>query len=105
MILSIMLKPSVALTERIFVDTGLAPKATNYHVEVEDLNLNLTEMERKFIFGFFIYEDVLRDTASVLGYVDTNFGHMPTTHEQALRCWLDYAGAYYTPDLIEIEVK
>lgn len=103
MIIRITLKPSVALAKELYVKTGLAPKTTNYTVEVENLELNLTQTERSFIFDTFIEGDGhTTGTTEVEGVVDSNFGHMPTTHEQALRCWLDYAGAYYIEDPAEI---
>jgi hypothetical protein len=105
MLLKITLNPSLALAETLYVKTGLAPRTTSYYVEVENLELNLTETERVFIFQQFIEEGEgrVREHVQVWGVVDINFGHMPTTHEQALRCWLDYSGCYYTADLIEVE--
>ena len=102
MLLKITLKPSLALSESTYVKTGLAPKATNYYVNVET-EANLTETERAFIFHHFVEEGNLREYVQVYGVVDINFGHMPTTQEEALRCWLDYSGCYYTADLIEVE--
>ena len=104
MLFKITLKPSVALAQSLFVKSGLLPKTTNYMVEVENLELNLTQTERSFIFDTFIAEDGHScGIVEVEGIVDLNFGHMPVNHEQALRCWLDYAGAYYTADLVEVE--
>jgi len=105
MLLKITLNPSLALAETLYVKTGLAPKATNYYVNVEFEVPNLTASERSFIFQQFIEEGNLREYVQVFGVADINFGHMPTTHEQALRCWLDYSGCYYTADLIEVEVE
>ena len=103
MIFKITLKPSVALAESLFIKSGFLPKTTNYTVEVENAELNLTETERTFLFHSFIEGDGhTTGTTEVEGVVDSNFGHMPTTHEQALRCWLDYAGAYYIEDPAEI---
>ena len=101
MIFRITLKPSVALAKELYVKTGLAPKTTNYMVEVENAELNLNETERSFIFDTFIEGNGhTTGTIEVEGVADLNFGHMPATHEQALRCWLDYAGAYaYITDI------
>ena len=90
MLLKITLKPSLALAETLYVRTGLAPKQTNYYVNVECEveSLGLTETERAFIFQQFVKDGDLHEYVQVWGVVDS-FGHMPTNHEEALRCWLD----------------
>ena len=98
MLMKITLSPSLALAESVFVKTGLAPRTTNYYVNVET-EANLTKTERGFVFQQFVEEGQVREYVQVWGIADINFGHMPTTHEQALRCWLDYSGCYYTADV------
>jgi len=102
MLLKITLSPSLALAETLYVKTGIAPRATTYYVNVESEVPNLTETERAFIFPHFVEEERVREHVQVWGIADSNFGHMPTNHEEALRCWLDYSGCYYTAD-IEVE--
>jgi len=104
MLMKITLRPSTKLAETLYVKTGLAPKATDYYINVESevVNMNLTENERGFIFRHFVEQEHVREYVHVFGEVDAAFGHMPT-HEQALRCWLMGAGCY-TADL-EVEAE
>ena len=100
MLLKITLSPSLALSQSLYVETGLAPKVTNYYINIESEVPNLTKSERGFVFQQFVVEGNLREYVQVWGIADINFGRMPTTHEEALRCWLDYSGCY-----IEVEVE
>ena len=99
MLLKITLSPSLALSQSLYVETGLAPRTTNYYINVES-ETNLTKNERGFVFQQFVEKGQVREYVQVWGIADINFGHMPTNHEQALRCWLDYSGCY-----IEVEVE